>query len=94
MGGFPSRSNWRSPWELEEDCSTLPWLETFAGTMVFPALQLWQAVLQLNEEMWAPASSIGAHVKVPGWHLSNMAGIKLDGPEVHPGLKHLLSKLG
>lgn len=37
---------------------------------------------------------LGLSVKVTGWHISNMAGIKLDGPEAHLGLKHLLSKSG
>lgn len=62
--------------------------------MVFPAVQLWQAVLQLNEEMWVPVSVLRLSAEVPGWHISNMAGIKLDGPEVHADWKHLLSKLG
>lgn len=36
---------------------------------------------------------LGLSVEVPGWHISNMAGFNLDGPEVHAYLKHLLNKL-
>lgn len=57
---FPPRSNWQGPWELQADCSSLPWLQTFDRAVALPALQLRRAVIQPNEEMGTPASSPGA----------------------------------
>ena len=95
MWRFSPRTNWQRPWELQAHCSSLPWLQTSDGTVVLSALQLWQAVIQLNGEVCLPASSPGAQCwELWGAYIGSVTPrVNLHGPEVSSDCKYLLSKL-